>query len=105
VSASTSLEEWIHEMPWMAAAECAGEPIETFYPPARSFSFARARAICACFEVIDDCRRTCDRAERGRPLGELHGLFAGESPKERACRRDSPQIRPKASDGQTQRCW
>jgi hypothetical protein len=74
-------------MPWMASAECAGEPTETFYPPARSFSFARARAICARCEVIDDCRGTADRAEKGRPLGELHGLFAGESPKERFARR------------------
>jgi len=81
---ATSLQGWLVDMPWMADAVCAGEPLETFFPGQRSFD--AARAICAVCPVLEDCRRTCDRAE-GPPVGQLFGLYAGESPGERAARR------------------
>jgi WhiB family redox-sensing transcriptional regulator len=74
-------------MPWLALAACLGEPLETFYPAQGNGSFDAARAICARCEVLEDCRRQCDRAEAGPSITELHGMFAGESPKERAARR------------------
>jgi hypothetical protein len=85
---ATSLHGWLtDDMPWLALAACLGEPLEVFYPAQGNGSFDAARAICARCEVLEDCRRTCDRAEAGRPLSELHGLFANESPKQRAQRR------------------
>jgi hypothetical protein len=87
---NTDLVAWLFsDVWWIDDAACLGEPLETFYPPQGIGSFDAARAICGRCEVLEDCRRQCDRAEAGRPISELHGLFAGESPKERAARRRS----------------
>jgi hypothetical protein len=54
---ATSLEGWLtDDMPWLALAECIGEPLETSYPAQGNGSFDAARAICARCEVLEDCR-------------------------------------------------
>jgi hypothetical protein len=61
---------------WLPLAECAGQPLEVFFPRAGDSTFAKARAICRRCEVLAECRAAIDHAEKGQPLTELHGLFA-----------------------------
>jgi hypothetical protein len=62
-----------------------------FYPPGAGDAsmFEQAKAICAAYPVIADCRAMTDRAERGLSQPYLDGVFAGESPLERVRRRRS----------------
>jgi Transcription factor WhiB len=84
---ATALDGWLVDMPWMQQAACAGTDLSVFYPASGDHSYTVAREIRGRCPVIEDCRATCDRAEGRRPLGEIFGMCAGESPKERLARR------------------
>jgi hypothetical protein len=43
----TSLDGWLVDLPWMASAECAGEPLEQFWSESWSESSLHVRALSA----------------------------------------------------------
>jgi WhiB family redox-sensing transcriptional regulator len=78
--------ELVEPQEWMSDAACRGVEPEVFFPSTDGWN--RARAICAECPVAGQCREWNDRAEGGvTTVGILYGLYAGETPKERAARR------------------
>lgn len=71
---------------WFERAACDGMDTEIFFP---SFSSdLPAKRVCARCPVIEECRAATDRMERGVVTHhEIHGIFGGENPTERAARR------------------
>lgn len=76
---------------WQERAACIGEPISTFFPVKAGTDdvepadyYIAARRICARCPVLEQCREWNDRVELGPPI---HGMYAGETPKERSARR------------------
>jgi hypothetical protein len=82
IATSGSLVGWLQDAePWMAAAECAGEPLERFYPAsgdhshakagssedgARSSRIAAGRAIARRLAVRTPSCTACSRTRRRR---------------------------------------
>ncbi len=75
---------------WTLRIACADVDPDIFYPTGTSREYANwapARAVCARCPVIRECRDATDRIEAERPVSEVDGMFAGETPKERKARR------------------
>ena len=79
---------------WRHRAACRAELDfdRVFYPAGKSKGYTpentrTARLWCAQCPVIEECRADVDELEHGQPLGECHGVWAGEDPKERIVRR------------------
>jgi hypothetical protein len=72
---------------WRSDAACRDVDVGIFFPEQGGPAYAQARAICSRCPVIESCRVACDRAEAGSPRGRLYGVYAGESPGDRAARR------------------
>jgi WhiB family redox-sensing transcriptional regulator len=76
----------LEAQPWRRDAACREVDVEVFFPASGSgHKYDVARATCSRCPVVLDCRRWADRVEEGS--GPLFGVYAGESPKERAARR------------------
>lgn len=82
---------------WQKDANCIEDtsPDRWFMPE----SYPSLKKICATCPVIDKCRDATDAAEINR-YGEkaltralIHGLFAGETPRERILRRKNEKQR------------
>ena len=74
---------------WMDDANCAGAPIEAFFPGGDSrYPWGRARAMCAKCPVLEECRSWNDEMEKGViSERQMAGFYAGETPDERVARR------------------
>jgi hypothetical protein len=73
--------------PWMDDAACTGRS-ELFLAPRSGKAAAQARAICSGCVVAVSCRRWNEEQEAGTTnVAGLAGIYAGETPKERAARR------------------
>ena len=70
---------------WMDDAACLDRSELFFRPNTRDE--LRARALCAECSVIEQCRDWADEIEERDDARELLGIYAGESPAERAARR------------------
>jgi len=82
--------ELVEPQKWMADAACLGVEPEVFFPgsTAGPRKWDRARLVCSRCPVVDRCREWNDRAEAGvTTVGIMYGLYAEESPRERAARR------------------
>jgi hypothetical protein len=73
---------------WHQHAACRGVGPERFYLE-QGASAAPARAMCAACEVTTECTAAGHL--------EHHGIWAGESPKERRLVRSSGRLRPPAA--------
>lgn len=70
---------------WMDDAACLDH--SEFFFRTNSRDELRARALCAECSVIEQCRDWADEIEGREDARELLGVYAGESPAERAARR------------------
>jgi len=76
---------------WARKAACLGLETDLFYSTSPT-RIARAKGVCdRCF-VQADCLRTADRLERGLGVMMVHGIWGGETPRERIQRRGVMRI-------------
>lgn len=75
--------------PWMSDASCATVGIgPDLWFPGLGDSTNAAKAICSTCPTTRECRDYSDKVEAsGFTYGLLHGVWAGESPRERQQRR------------------
>lgn len=69
---------------WRDLAACNGEDPEMFF---RVYLERKALEICASCPVTRQCRNFADRIEYGVPDQYIHGVWAGETVKQRIARR------------------
>lgn len=65
---------------WMAQGACLGMDVNIFFPTERGRTNAEAQRTCAGCPVRLECR------DWATERGEEHGVFGGETPKERHVR-------------------
>jgi WhiB family redox-sensing transcriptional regulator len=83
----------LEEIGWLRRGACRSSDPELFFPLAPSpVQEARAKAVCATCQVLDECRSYALKA------GEADGIWGGLTPEERRrCRLPAGANRPAVS--------
>ena len=83
----------LEEIGWLRRGACKSSDPELFFPLAPSpVQEARAKAVCATCQVLDECRSYALKA------GEADGIWGGLTPEERRrCRLPAGANRPAVS--------
>ncbi len=67
---------------WAADARCRNVPNNVFFPDSGE-NYAKARAVCARCPVKDACLDWQLEHEKGQALCCRHGMYGGQTPRER----------------------
>ncbi|MFJ6440233.1 WhiB family transcriptional regulator [Streptomyces sp. NPDC091649] len=77
---------------WMSDAVCAGVDPELWFPEGSGSSTRTAQRICAGCPVLAECREHTAELEGDAVSGGRHGMWGGQSPRQRA------RPRPRSAD-------